>query len=220
MQRFESTIRQNCPTASRLAGLRAGDHVYVWDGARARNVWCKVADTKEVDGRLKIRITGTSFFFDEAIVISFAVNQEGADVRPELAPTHDAQAQNILEPVAAALHEARLRTLLALSRISDRTFDLNALTCARRNFEAMRAILDDALAGLDVQKEAPQFTLTAPDDALLFRRLHTRLTHANRIAQAGVTEATQADLRSNLASALDEAKLLLRAAAWREEIKP
>ncbi len=217
MQRLESTIKPNRPLASRLAGLRAGDEVFVWCGVKGRNIWCEIADIKQVNDRLKIRVKDTSFFFDEALVLSFAVHQNGVDVRPE--PTHAARAQKILEPVAAALHEARLRALLALARISDDTFDLNALTCARRNFEALRAILDDALAGLDVEKESPQFTLTAPDDRLLFERLDRELAHANRIAQEGVTEANHEDLRSTLNSAHGRTKLLLRAAAWREEIK-
>ncbi len=218
MQLVESITKQKTAVASRFAGLRPGDHVFVYDGVKERNIWCEIAATKAVEGRLKIRIKDANFFFDESLVISFAVNQNGADVRP--APAPEVDISGILDRVSIALHDARLRLLVAICRLSEGTFDETALTCVRRNFEGLRTVLDDALAGLDVEKESPRFTLTAPDDRMLFQRLERRLAHANRIAQQGVTEATADDLRSTLDSALDEAKLLLRAAAWREEIKP
>lgn len=78
MQRPESITRGSdavltTPAPSRLAALRPGDSVLVRDGVKETNIWQRVAELKEGNGgRLKLRVEGTSFFFDEALVISYA----------------------------------------------------------------------------------------------------------------------------------------------------
>ena len=66
-------ITQPPPRAgSRLAHLRAGDSVLVWDSERGRDRWQRVAETRIADsGRLKLKVRGTQFFFDEALVVSY-----------------------------------------------------------------------------------------------------------------------------------------------------
>ncbi len=135
------SLQQPTPEPARLAALRVGDQVCIWD--KGQSVWRTVAALKTTNGRLKIRVTDADFYFDEALVTGYAVNLLGADGQP--APR---ELETILNHVERALHDARLRTLLALCRISDRNFDLNALTCARRNFTSLRGILDRALVAL------------------------------------------------------------------------
>ncbi len=57
-----------------LQALRAGDDVLVYDGVKERNIWQRVEKVREVAGRLKIRVEGTDFFFDSALVISVGHN--------------------------------------------------------------------------------------------------------------------------------------------------
>jgi hypothetical protein len=52
--------------------LRTGDRVLVWDGRKERNIWQRIAQIEVSGGRLKLRVEGTPFFFDEALVISYA----------------------------------------------------------------------------------------------------------------------------------------------------
>jgi hypothetical protein len=72
----ENTIVENHSLSSPFATLRAGDCVLVYDGAKEKNLWCEIADIKEVNGRWKIRVTGTDFYFDEALVINFIKGRE------------------------------------------------------------------------------------------------------------------------------------------------
>ena len=68
-------------TRPSLRNLLAGDSVFVWDGIKETNIWQTVADIKEVDGRMRIRVEGTNFYFDESLVIDHAVcrDREGED---------------------------------------------------------------------------------------------------------------------------------------------
>lgn len=123
--------------ASRLLTLRVNDHVYVYDGKKQSNVWQEIAAIKEVDGRLKIRVKGTGFFFDEALVISFALDHHFDCVRAS-------GTANTLEHVTLSLHEARLRTLIALAQMS----------CgARLYLVALLGALDLACAELNHEQE-------------------------------------------------------------------
>lgn len=67
----QNTIPLKPSIISRLVHLQTGDFVLVWDGAKERNIWQRVAELKEVRGRLKIRVERTDFFFDESLVVSF-----------------------------------------------------------------------------------------------------------------------------------------------------
>ena len=72
MQQLKSITRETPRVVSRLAKLRAGDFVLVWDGVKECNIWQRVAETRTAgSGRLKIRVEGAGFFFDEGIVISY-----------------------------------------------------------------------------------------------------------------------------------------------------
>jgi hypothetical protein len=72
MQQLKSITRETPRVVSRLARLRTGDFVLVWDGVKERNIWQRVAETRTAgSGRLKIRVEGAGFFFDEGIVISY-----------------------------------------------------------------------------------------------------------------------------------------------------
>jgi hypothetical protein len=44
--------------------------VLVYDGIKERSIWQRVEEVNETDDRLKIRVEGTDFFFDSALVIS------------------------------------------------------------------------------------------------------------------------------------------------------
>ncbi len=69
--------RATPPRSSRLAALRPGDFVLVWDGVKGRNLWQQVADIRITNGRQKINVRGTDFYFDEALVVSFAAELKG-----------------------------------------------------------------------------------------------------------------------------------------------
>jgi hypothetical protein len=77
-------------TRPSLRNLLAGDSVFVWDGLKGVNLWQTVADIKEVDGRMKIRVEGTTFYFDQALVIDHAVcrDREGEDSAPRFYGYH------------------------------------------------------------------------------------------------------------------------------------
>ncbi len=75
---LRSSIKEEHRTRSRLAPLRVGDQVNLYDGVKDKNIWQQVAELKEADGRLKIRVNGTSFFFDESLVMGFDQTKKGA----------------------------------------------------------------------------------------------------------------------------------------------
>lgn len=64
-------IRQPRAGGSRLAHLKPGDFVLVWDGVKGRDIWQRIAEIEESSARLKLRVEGTDFFFDEALVVNF-----------------------------------------------------------------------------------------------------------------------------------------------------
>jgi hypothetical protein len=74
MQLSESITPKAETVPSRVAHLRPGDSVWVFDGMKDRNIWLRIAEITCVEGRMRIRVEGTDFFFDEALVISHAVN--------------------------------------------------------------------------------------------------------------------------------------------------
>lgn len=71
-----NTIAFPAPVGSPMARLRAGDSVLVWDGVKGQNIWQEIADIKEVEGRWKIRVAQTDFYFDESLVVSSASTRE------------------------------------------------------------------------------------------------------------------------------------------------
>jgi hypothetical protein len=71
MQHQESTTQQPLPPRARLEGLQPGDYVLVWDGVKSCDIWQRLAELRTAEsGRLKLRVEGTDFFFDEGLVIS------------------------------------------------------------------------------------------------------------------------------------------------------
>ena len=81
-----STISNTVETRLNLRNLRAGDRVFVFDGVQERNVWADVADVKEANGRIKIRVEGVGFYFDQALVISFTICRDDELDERDLAP--------------------------------------------------------------------------------------------------------------------------------------
>ncbi len=73
---IKHTITTPITAASRLSHLRPGDWVWVWDGVAERNLWMQVAEAVCVEGRMRFRVEGTDFFFDEALIIAHAVNSD------------------------------------------------------------------------------------------------------------------------------------------------
>jgi hypothetical protein len=58
-------------TAPRIFNFQTRDFVFVYDGVKDKEIWQQVAELKEVGGRLKIRVKGTDFFFDESLVVRY-----------------------------------------------------------------------------------------------------------------------------------------------------
>jgi hypothetical protein len=58
--------------------------VLVWDGVQERNIWQRIAQIEARGGRLMLRVEGTPFFFDEALVISYECCAS-AEASPEVA---------------------------------------------------------------------------------------------------------------------------------------
>ncbi len=75
MHSEHTTSTVTTPT-SRLSHLRAGDSVWVYDGVKDRNIWLEIAEAVCVGGRMRFRVEGTDFFFDEALIISSAANTD------------------------------------------------------------------------------------------------------------------------------------------------
>jgi hypothetical protein len=48
--------------------IEAGEFVYVYDGHKDDYIWQLVSEVRVEYGRQKIRVEGTVFFFDEALV--------------------------------------------------------------------------------------------------------------------------------------------------------
>jgi hypothetical protein len=72
MQLSESTTPKAETVPSRVAHLRTGDFVWVFDGVKDRNIWLQIAEAVCVEGRMRFRVEGTDFFFDEGLIISSA----------------------------------------------------------------------------------------------------------------------------------------------------
>ena len=72
MQLSESITPKAETVPSRVAHLRPGDFVWVFDGVKDRNIWLQIAEAVCVEGRMRFRVEGTDFFFDEGLIISSA----------------------------------------------------------------------------------------------------------------------------------------------------
>ncbi len=76
MQLSESITPKAETVRSRVAHLRSGDFVWVFDGVKDRNIWLQIAETACVEGRMRFRVEGTDFFFDEGLIISSAADSD------------------------------------------------------------------------------------------------------------------------------------------------
>jgi hypothetical protein len=72
MQPIESITPKPEIARSRVAHLRPGDSVWVFDGMKDHNIWLQIAETVCVEGRMRFRVEGTDFFFEEGLIISYA----------------------------------------------------------------------------------------------------------------------------------------------------
>jgi hypothetical protein len=52
--------------------IEPGEFVYVYDDSKGRYIWQLVNEVKTVNGRQKIRVDRTDFFFDEGLVSAVA----------------------------------------------------------------------------------------------------------------------------------------------------
>jgi len=69
-----SSLTTLTTSTSRVSHVRAGDFVWVYDGIKDRNVWLQIAEAVCVEERMRFRVEGTDFFFDEGLIISYASN--------------------------------------------------------------------------------------------------------------------------------------------------
>ncbi len=112
-------------------------------------------------------------------------------------------------------------TLLAASMavLTARLDDLRSQWRAR--WEQINGYEEEAGVEAGAVRPLPSLTLEPVDDTAHLARLHTRLLHAGRIAQEGVSdEETADDLCRALHHAIGDVELLLKAAAWRTEVMP
>lgn len=59
--------KQTVCTRPRVNELRAGDEVEVYDGMLGDYAWFTVLDAVERNGRMKVRIEGANYYFDEGL---------------------------------------------------------------------------------------------------------------------------------------------------------
>ena len=52
--------------------IEPDEFVYVYDDSRGRYIWQLVADVRRENGRQKIRVDHTDFFFDEGLISAVA----------------------------------------------------------------------------------------------------------------------------------------------------
>jgi len=69
------TYPDSTPTTSnRTDELRGGDEVLIWDARTGSYEWHTVADAVERADRMKIRLLGTTFYFDEGCIVDCRLN--------------------------------------------------------------------------------------------------------------------------------------------------
>lgn len=75
MQRHYITYPDATPTTRpRVDEIQSGDEVFTWDGQLCDYAWFVVMDAVERDGRMKIRIEATTFYFDANLVKDVRIN--------------------------------------------------------------------------------------------------------------------------------------------------